>query len=174
MQRASEIRAAGTWDPTMEIDRVVLDADERHRRRIMLTGERGVQFLLDLPHAAALYDGDGLVLEDGALVRVVGKPESLIEISAASAHEIARLAWHIGNRHTDVEIVGDRLRIRQDHVLEDMLRGLGAQLSSIKAPFDPESGAYGQEHRHNHHQIDKEEARPKPHYVADHHHLDKE
>ena len=174
MQRASEIRAAGTWDPTMEIDRVVLDADERHRRRIMLTGERGVQFLLDLPHAAALHDGDGLVLEDGTLVRVAGKPEPLIEISAASARELARLAWHIGNRHTDVEIVGDRLRIRQDHVLEDMLRGLGAQLSSIKAPFDPESGAYGQGHRHNRHHVDKEEARPKPHYVVDHHHVAKE
>jgi len=155
MQRASEIRAAGTWDPTTEIDRVVLDADERHRRRVMLTSERGVQFLLDLPHAAALHDGDGLVLEDGALVRVAGKPEPLIEISAASARELARLAWHIGNRHTDVEIVGDRLRIRQDHVLEDMLRGLGAQLSSIKAPFDPESGAYGQEHPHGHHHVDK-------------------
>jgi hypothetical protein len=91
MHRASEIRAAGTWNPTTAIDRVVLDADERHRRRIMLTGERGIQFLLDLPHAAALHDGDGLVLEDGALVRVAGKPESLIEISAASAHELARL-----------------------------------------------------------------------------------
>jgi urease accessory protein len=106
--------------------------------------------------AAALHDGDGLVLEDGALVRVAGKPESLIEISAASARELARLAWHIGNRHTDVEIVGDRLRIRQDHVLEDMLRGLGAQLSSIEAPFDPEPGAYEQEHRHDHHHVDKE------------------
>jgi urease accessory protein len=148
MHRASEIRAAGTWNPTTAIDRVVLDADERHRRRIMLTGERGIQFLLDLPHAAALHDGDGLVLEDGALVRVAGKPESLTEISAASAHELARLSWHIGNRHTDVEIVGDRLRIRQDHVLEDMLRSLGAQLSPIEAPFDPEPGAYGQEHRH--------------------------
>jgi urease accessory protein len=156
MHRASEIRAAGTWNPTTAIDRVVLDADERHRRRIMLTGERGIQFLLDLPHAAALHDGDGLVLEDGALVRVAGKPESLIEISAASSHELARLAWHIGNRHTDVEIVGDRLRIRGDHVLEDMLRGLGAQLSPIEAPFDPEPGAYGQEHPHGHHHVHKE------------------
>jgi urease accessory protein len=156
MHRASEIRAAGTWNPTTAIDRVVLDADERHRRRIILTGERGIQFLLDLPQVAALHDDDGLVLEDGALVRVDGKSESLIEISAASAHELARLAWHIGNRHTDVELVGDRLRIRRDHVLEDMLRGLGAQLSPIEAPFDPEPGAYGQEHLHGHHHVDKE------------------
>ena len=151
MQRASEIRAAGTWNPTTAIDKVVLDADERYRRRIMLTGERGIQFLLDLPHAAALHDGDGLVLENGALVRVAGKHESLFEISAASAHELARLAWHIGNRHTDVQIVGDKLRIRRDHVLEEMLHGLGAQLTPVEAPFDPEHGAYGHGHQHHHH-----------------------
>ena len=155
MLRVCSVARTGEMDEARIIDRVVLDASERHRRRIVLTAEGGTSFLLDLPHAAALHDGDGLVLEDGALVRVAGKPEPLIEISAASARELARLAWHIGNRHTDVEIVGDRLRIRQDHVLEDMLRGLGAQLSSIKAPFDPESGAYGQEHPHGHHHVDK-------------------
>ena len=109
------------------VDRVVLDAFERHRRRITLTGEHGTIFLLDLPQATALRDGDGLVLDDGSVIRVTGKPEPLVEIAAASAHELARLAWHIGNRHTDVQVVGDRLRIRRDHVLEDMLRGLGAQ-----------------------------------------------
>jgi urease accessory protein len=148
MQRASEIRVAGTWNQATAIDRVVLDADERHRRRIMLTGERGIQFLLDLPHAAALRDGDGLVLEDGAMVRVAGKPERLFEISAASPHELARLAWHIGNRHTEVQVIGSTLRIRRDHVLEDLLRGLGAKLTTIEAPFDPEHGAYG--HHRNH------------------------
>ncbi len=143
MRRASEIRTAGTWNAATAIDRVVLDAAERHRRRIALTGERGTAFLLDLPHATALKDGDGLVLEDGAIVRVAGKPEPLLEIAAGSSRELARLAWHIGNRHTEVQVVGDRLRIRRDHVLEDMLRGLGARLTSIEAPFDPEHGAYG-------------------------------
>src|ERR1700757_2415951 len=119
MRRALEIRAAGTWNGTSAIDRVVLDAAERHRRRVALTGERGTAFLLDLPHATALKDGDGLVLEDGSLVRVAGKPEPLFEISATSPHELARLAWHIGNRHTDVQVVGDKLRIRRDHVLEE-------------------------------------------------------
>src|SRR6266481_4352606 len=123
MRRACEIRTAGSWNAATAIDRVVLDAHERHRRRIALTGERGTTFLLDLPHATALKDGDGLVLEDGSIVRVAGKPEPLLEIAAASPHELARLAWHIGNRHTDVEIVGDKLRIRRDHVLEEMLRG---------------------------------------------------
>src|SRR6266851_3792493 len=116
MRRASEIRTAGTWNAATAIDRVLLDADERHRRRITLTGEGGTAFLLDLPHATALRDGDGLVLEDGTIVRVAGKPEALVEISATSPHELARLAWHIGNRHTDVQIVSDKLRIRRDHV----------------------------------------------------------
>lgn len=127
MRRASEVRLAGTWNAAVAVDRVVLDADERHRRRIMLTGECGTKFLLDLRRAAALRDGDGLVLDDGAVVRVASKPEPLVEIAATSAHELARLAWHTsGNRHTDVQVLRDRLRIRRDHVLEEMLRRLGA------------------------------------------------
>ena len=106
MRRASAVKTAGSWDAASAIDRVVLDADDRHRRRVTLTGEGGIAFLLDLPHAAALRDGDGLVLEDGAIVRVAGKPEPLLEITAASAHDLARLAWHIGNRHTDMQVDG--------------------------------------------------------------------
>ena len=150
MKRASEIRAAGTWNAASAIDRVVLDAAERHRRRIALTGERGTAFLLDLPHATALKDGDGLVLEDGAIVRVAGKAEPLVEIAAENAHELARLAWHIGNRHVEMQAVGDRFRIRRDHVLEDMLRRLGARLICIEAPFDPEPGAYAHGHDDDH------------------------
>ena len=93
-----------------------------------------------------LRDGDGLMLDNGAIVRVDGKPEPLVEISAADAIELARLAWHLGNRHTDVQIVGERLRIRRDHVLEDMLAGLGARLVPVEAPFEPEHGAYGHSH----------------------------
>jgi urease accessory protein len=150
VKRASEIRAAGTWNAASAIDRVVLDAAERHRRRIALTGERGTAFLLDLPHATALKDGDGLVLEDGAIVRVAGKAEPLVEIAAKNPQELARLAWQIGNRHIEMQVVGDRLRIRRDHVLEDMLRGLGARLICIQAPFDPERGAYVHGHHEDH------------------------
>jgi urease accessory protein len=149
MQRAREVKTASHWDGANAVDQVTLDADDRHRRRIVLTGERGTAFLLDLPQATALRDGDGLVLDDGAIVRVVSRPEPLIEIAAADSRELARLAWHIGNRHIDVQIVGDRLRIRRDHVIEDMLRGLGARLSPVEAPFDPEHGAYGH-HHHDH------------------------
>jgi urease accessory protein len=101
--------------------------------------------------ARRLHDGDGLVLEDGALVRVANKPESLFEINAASAHELTRLAWHIGNRHTDLQVIGSMLRIRRDGVLGDMLRGLGAHLTPIEAPFEPEHGAYGHHHHHHRH-----------------------
>src|SRR5499433_2491003 len=152
MRRACEIRTAGSWNAATAIDRVVLDANERHRRRIALTGERGTAFLLDLPQATALKDGDGLVLEDGAIVRVAGKAEPLLEITAASPHDLARLAWHIGNRHTEVQVVGDRLRIRRDHVLEKMLADLGAELRAVEAPFEPERGAYDHHaHAADHH-----------------------
>ena len=147
MQRASEIRRAGEWNADGAVDRVVLDAHERQRRRGTLRGEGGTRFLLDLPHATMLRDGDGLVLDTGGIVRVAGRPEPLLEITATTPHHLARLAWHLGNRHTDVQIVGERLRIRRDHVLRDMLIGLGASLSEIEAPFDPERGAYG---RHGH------------------------
>jgi urease accessory protein len=150
MIRAALVRPAKEVDGERVIDYVVLDADERQRRRIMLTGERGTKFLLDLAQATTLRDGDGLVLEDGSIVRVAGKPEQLVEITAASPHELARLAWHLGNRHTDVQVLEGRLRIRRDHVLEEMLRGLGGRLNAIEAPFDPEHGAYHHSHDHVH------------------------
>jgi len=150
MRSAFAIVPAGQWDRKFAVDQVTLDSNERHRRRVVLTAERGLAFLLDLPHATVLRDGDGLVLDDGAIVRVAGKLESLVEISAASMRDLVRIAWHIGNRHVDVQIVGDKLRIQRDHVLEEMLHGLGAQLTHIDAPFEPESGAYG----HHHHDGD--------------------
>ena len=97
------------------------------------------------------YFGEDVAdLEDGAIVRVAGKAEPLIEIAAERPDELARFAWHIGNRHIEMQVVGDRLRIRRDHVLEEMLRGLGARLTAIEAPFDPERGAYGRGHGENH------------------------
>src|ERR1700722_5651255 len=125
MRRAYAVRQAGQWDSAVAIDRVVLDASERHRRRLVLTAERGTTLLLDLPHATALRDGDGLVLDDGAVVRVIGKPEPLNEITVPNAAELARLAWHLGNPHADVQLVGEHLRIRRDHVLAAMLERLG-------------------------------------------------
>lgn len=147
MKRVCAIKRASAWDAASAADCVVLDAGDRHRRRIVLTGERGTTFLLDWPHPVMLRDGEGLVLDDGAIVRVVGRPEPLLELGATTPAQFVRLAWHLGNRHTDVQIAGERLRIRHDHVLEDMAAGLGASIARVEAPFDPEAGA---DHHHGH------------------------
>ncbi len=147
MQRVTGIRHCGEWDAGSARDRVVLDAGDRNRRRIVLKGEQGTEFLLDFEKPVTLHDGDGLALDDGTIVLVAGAPEALIEVSAHSALDTVRLAWHLGNRHTDVQIVGDKIRLRRDHVLEDMLRGLGAHLAPLEAPFDPEQAA---PHGHDH------------------------
>lgn len=151
MKRGWAIRRAGFWQPESAADVVVLDAGDRHRRRIKLTGERGLEFLLDLDEAVALRDGDGIMLDDGGIVLVTGQAEPLLEIAARTPLEFVRLAWHLGNRHTDVQIAGNRLRIRRDHVLEVMAAGLGASVTAIDAAFDPEAGApQGHDHGHDH------------------------
>ncbi|MBM3526533.1 MAG: urease accessory protein UreE [Alphaproteobacteria bacterium] len=150
MKRGFAIRRAGRWNPATAVDRIVLDADDRYRRRIVLKGEAGTEFLLDLDEAVALRDGDGIVLDDGATVAVSGRPEPLVAVAARRPIELVRLAWHLGNRHTDVQIADDGLRIRRDHVLEQMLRGLGATVIEIEAPFDPEAGASGGHRGHDH------------------------
>src|SRR5262245_830525 len=150
MRRVTTIKAAGEWRETDATDRVVLAADERQRRRAVLTTQSGATFLLDLEKPVTLRDGDGLVLEDGAIVRVTGTPEDLVEILTRVKSDAIRLAWHIGNRHTDLQVIGHRLRIRRDHVLEDMLHGLGADLTPVEAPFEPEVVAASAAHDHDH------------------------
>jgi urease accessory protein len=141
MLRAASVLRIGEFDDARVTDRVALDADDRNRRRVVLTGEGGTTFLLDLPQAAALRDGDGLVLDGGAVVRVVGLAEPLAEIAAATALDFVRLAWHLGNRHADVAFAPGVLRVRRDHVLEAMAAGLGATVTPVDAAFDPEPGA---------------------------------
>jgi urease accessory protein len=148
MNRVTAIKLAGTWTGVAS-DRVVLDADDRQRRRIVLTGEKGTKILLDFEKPVTLRDGDGLVLDHGTIVVVAGKPEPLVEITARTPLDVVRLAWHLGNRHTDVQIVGDKLRIRRDHVLEEMTKGLGAEITPLEAPFEPEGGAHAS-HGHDH------------------------
>jgi len=151
MKRVVSISSAGSWPAATAHDRVVLDAGDRHRRRIVLTGEKGTQFMLDFPNPVSLRDGDGLVLDNGSIVAVAGAPERLLEVAGPNAFETVRLAWHLGNRHTDVQIVGGKIRIRYDHVLEDMLRGLGAKVAALDAPFDPEPASpHGHGHDHGH------------------------
>ncbi|MCJ2143055.1 urease accessory protein UreE [Methylobacterium sp. E-066] len=145
------------------VDRVVLDSGERHRRRVAMRGAGGLGFLLDLPEAAVLDDGDALVLEDGRLVWVEAAPERLLEIRAASDHALKRLIWHIGNRHIPAEIGAEAVWIADDHVLADMVRGLGGTAEPVERPFRPEGGAYSGGHAHGH---------DHPHGGHHHHHAD--
>jgi urease accessory protein len=161
MIRAMEVRGQYRWDDP-PADTVVLDFDDRHRRRMAMTGTRGLQFLLDLENAVALRGGDALVLEDGRLVEVVAAPEPLVEIRGNDPQHLVRVAWHLGNRHLPTQITGRGLRIRRDHVIEAMVKGLGARLTEIEAPFDPEGGAYASDgHAH---------AAGEAHAHAGHHH----
>lgn len=139
--RAIAIRAADSWSGEAA-DRVVLDYDDRHRRRIAMTGSKGTSFLLDLPAPAELRGGDALLLEDGRLIEIVAAPEALLEIRCSDAKDLARVAWHIGNRHVPTQMLSNALRIRRDHVLADLARQLGAEVAEIEAPFVPEGGAY--------------------------------
>jgi urease accessory protein len=152
--RAESVLPAGSWDAAREVDRVLIDFDRRHRRRILLTTECGNEVLLDLPQAARLRHDDGLALDDGSVVRVCAKPEPLLEIHAHAEGELVRIAWHLGNRHLPVQLFGDRIRIRADHVIEEMVEGLGGHVDTIEAPFDPEPGAYAGGHQHHHHDDD--------------------
>ena len=157
MLRAETVLAAGTWS-TEPTDSVVLEFDERHRRRVTMNGVRGLEFLLDLPEAVTMRSGDGLKLDDGRIVEVVAAPEPLAEIRAANPPALTRIAWHLGNRHLPTELGPRSIRVRRDSVIEEMVKGLGGQVTAIDAPFNPEGGAYvrGAEphepgHSHDHH-----------------------
>jgi urease accessory protein len=150
MLRATKVLPAGTWDRALEADSIALTHDNRHRRRIAMKGEGGTEFLLDLGDATYLGDRDGLALDDGRVVRVVAAEEPVVDI-IGTAHLMARVAWHIGNRHVPAQILPDRIRIARDHVLEEMVERLGARVSRVNAPFDPEPGAYAEGQSHGHH-----------------------
>ncbi|HEY3031209.1 MAG TPA: urease accessory protein UreE [Bradyrhizobium sp.] len=141
MIRATQVRAHHHWSEA-PADTVVLDSDDRHRRRMAMRGTRGLEFLLDLENATVLRGGDALVLDDNRLIEVVAAPEPLIEIRGNDPGHLVRVAWHLGNRHLPTQITANGLRIRRDHVIEAMVKGLGARVIEIEAPFDPEGGAY--------------------------------
>ncbi len=150
MLRAISVAAPGAWPLAKLADTVKLDYESRYRRRIMLECQTLGPVLLDLPEAAALEDGDGLLLSDGAWLRVIAAEEPLLEVQLDSAQMLARVAWHLGNHHCAAQILPDRIRIRRDHVLENMLRGLGCEPISACAPFQPEKGAYHASRRSQH------------------------
>ena len=146
MRTITDILPAGAWTGP-PADSVTLDYDGRHRRRIVLTGASGAEYLLDLAEATHLKDGDGLQLPGGGIIRVSAKPEPLLEVRARSTADLLRLAWHLGNRHLATQVEGDRILIRRDHVIAHMLEHQGAIVREVEAAFDPEGGAY-QDHAH--------------------------
>ena len=147
--RATHVLNRGEWTGP-EACCVRIDFDRRHRRRLTLATEMGETVLLDLPQAVRLRDGDGLQLEDGRIIRVMATPEPLLEVHAHSPAELVRIAWHLGNRHLPVQLLGERIRIRADHVIAEMIHGLGGHAEAVEAPFDPEGGAYAGGHGHHH------------------------
>jgi urease accessory protein len=149
MRRAIAVHRRGAWPQQAALDTVTLAYDDRHRRRIRLIADSGEAYLLDLPRAHHLVDGDGLELESGGYLRVRAAAEPLSEITACKPTDLLRIAWHLGNRHLPVQIVGEGLRIRPDHVIAEMVTGLGGRITELEAPFDPETGAYtGGGHHH--------------------------
>jgi urease accessory protein len=152
MRRAIAVYPRGHWPESEATDAVTLAYVDRHRRRIRLVADSGATFLLDLARARHLGDGDGLELDCGAYVRVRAAPEPVLEIEAPDRAGLLRIAWHLGNRHLPLQVAGERLRIRADHVIAEMVVGLGGRLTRLDAPFDPEIGAYavspdGHDHR---------------------------
>jgi urease accessory protein len=140
-------------------DSLILDHEARLRRRVALKGEGGLEFLLDLERANVIEDGDAVKLEDGRLVQIKAAPEKLIAITTDNPLRLVKVAWHLGNRHVATEITNDTLYIAHDHVLLEMVRGLGATATPVERPFRPERGAYaghdhgpdcGHDHGHAH------------------------
>ena len=136
------------------IDSIILKPDQRRVQTAHLTGVNGTSIAVMLPESILLRNGDALELDDGSIVDVVVEPEPLVEIRGKDLTHLARLAWHLGDRHVPVQIFSNRLRMRRDPVLETLLQNLGARLTAIEAPFDPEGGAYAARPAHDRHAHD--------------------
>jgi len=155
MLHAASILRKGKIGPRAVIDTITLDRQSRHRRRLVMKTDAGKDVMLDLAEATYLADGDAMLLDNGAVVMVRAAAEELMEIHVPDALALARIAWHLGNRHTPAQITPDAILIQPDHVLADMVEGLGAHVHRVHKPFEPEGGAYGGhgplQHGHHHH-----------------------
>ncbi len=157
MERAIAHFHGSHWPSELAEDGVTLAFDDRHRRRIRLHTDKGEEILLDLPKAIAMAHGDGLRISDGRWLAVRAAPEALLEIRCPTPLALLRMAWHLGNRHLPTDVTAERLRIRPDHVIEAMVRGMGAKVVEVIEPFQPEGGAYDDhvaehdgQHSHDH------------------------
>jgi urease accessory protein len=144
------VRVVAGGSDRAPIDSVILSSDQRRLQTAQLTGVKGTPIGVMLPEPVLLRNGDLLELDDGGFVDVVAEPEPLIEVRGNDLTHLARLAWHLGDRHAPVQVLANRLRMRRDELLETLLKSLGARLTPIEAPFDPEGGAYATQAAHHH------------------------
>ncbi|RST87251.1 urease accessory protein UreE [Aquibium carbonis] len=155
LPRAGRVLRVADLEPEgsrpLPFDLVVLAHDERHLRRRVLSLMHGDKVLVDLPEPVSLDHGDVLVLDDGRRAEIIAAEEEVYDIRATNPVHLSELAWHIGNRHLAAQIEPDRILILRDHVIRDMLEGLGAKVSEVSEPFQPVRGAYsGHGHGHGH------------------------
>ena len=167
MRRVVRVLAAGHGDGARPVDSVMLGPDQRRVQHGELVGTNGTHCVLDLPAPVTLRMGDALELEGGGIVEVVIGAEPLIEVRGRDLVHLAKLAWHLGDRHVPAQILANRLRLRRDPATETLLVGLGARLTPIEAPFDPEGGAYAAAPHHHH-----GHGHGHDHDTHDHHHHD--
>jgi urease accessory protein len=178
MPRATRVLPAAERRDAAVVDTLILPYAQRQAQKGFLFGAKGTCVELDLPEAVRLRTDDALVLDDGGLVEVVAEPEPLIEARAADLPALARLAWHLGDRHVPVQILERRLRLKRDPAIEALLESLGAKVVAIDAPFEPEGGAYAapagdHHHDHHHHHHDHGDHHEHEHdhdHSHDHHH----
>ncbi|MFT8665085.1 urease accessory protein UreE [Acetobacter orientalis] len=178
MKRVAKILPVGSWAVEKAADVFCADYEGRHRRRMVLPLQSGEKVLLELEHARLLQAGEGLCLEDGRIIKVEALPEELMEVRAQNLLHLVQLAWHLGNRHLPAAIEPERILIRYDHVIADMVKGLGGHIHRVQAAFDPESGAYAaREHGHTHHdhhdhthEHEHEHSHSHSHGHVEHHH----
>ena len=128
-------------------DTVTLDYEARFLRRKRLVSDAGEPFLVELAETRSLSQGEGFRLDDGRLIAVMAAAEPLLAVQHGT---LARIAWHVGTRHTPCQIADGHILIREDKVLQAMLERLGASVTQVNAPFTPEGGAYGHGRTHGH------------------------
>jgi urease accessory protein len=169
MPRASSVIAASHRHGRPVVDTVILDYAQRSAQKIAVTGSKGGAIEIDLHEPTRLRTDDLLVLDDGGLVEVVAAPEPLIEARAADVAGLSRLAWHLGDRHVPVQVLPNRIRARRDAAVEVLLAALGAKVTVIEAPFEPEGGAYASTHGHGHDHHDHDHDHHHGHSHGHHH-----
>jgi urease accessory protein len=161
MPRATRVVTAAERKDAPVLDTLILPHAQRQAQKGFLFGTKGTCVELDFAEPVRLRTDDALVLDDGGLVEVVAEPEPLVEVRAADLPSLARLAWHLGDRHVPVQIFERKLRLKRDPAIEQLLASLGAKVTAIEAPFEPEGGAYEAAGGHHHHDHD---------HGHDHHH----